>query len=112
MVIDIHFCNAFKQLVSALSAHRLYSGGVPCPEVVLLRKHILVMSFIGRDQKPAPTLKEAVLTSEQMNSAYQQCLQVGGVRGKRREGKEKDNLLCVGMYMHVCICMYMCCVHV
>ena len=47
-----------------------------CPEVVLLKKHILVMSFIGRDQVPAPTLKEAKLSRDQLNSAYQQCTQV------------------------------------
>ena len=57
------------------------------PEVVLLRKHILVMSFIGRDQKRAPTLKEAMLSREQMNSAYQQCLQV------RRERDLKEGVI-------------------
>ena len=62
---------------------------MPCPEVVLLRKHILVMSFIGRDQKRAPILKEAALSREQMNSAYQQCLQVrSGREGREREGRE------------------------
>ena len=34
------------------------------------------MSFIGHDMKPAPKLKEARLTSQQMNTAYQQCIQV------------------------------------
>ena len=68
---------------------------MPCPEVVLLRKHILVMSFIGRDQKQAPTLKEAALNKEQMNSAYQQCLQVRrtrerGGKEREREGRERE----------------------
>ena len=47
-----------------------------CPEVVLLKKHILVMSFIGHDQTPAPTLKDAALSDDQMSSAYQQCIKV------------------------------------
>ena len=55
---------------------RLSEGGVACPEVVLLKKHVLVMSFIGHDQIPAPTLKEAPLSRDQLTSAYQQCIQV------------------------------------
>ena len=50
--------------------------GIPCPRVVLLKKHILVMSFIGKDQKPAPKLKDAVLSSNQFEKAYQQCVEV------------------------------------
>ena len=34
------------------------------------------MSFIGKDQKPAPKLKDAVLSSRQLHQAYQQCVQV------------------------------------
>lgn len=50
--------------------NRIRRAGLPCPEVVCLKKHVLVMSFIGHDGKPAPTLKEAVLTSDQLNKAY------------------------------------------
>ena len=56
--------------------HRLRRWGIPCPEVVLLRKHVLIMSFIGHDMKPAPKLREVSLTPTQMNTAYQQCIQV------------------------------------
>ena len=56
--------------------YRLSRGGVNCPEVVLLRKHVLVMSFIGTDHNPAPTLKEAKLTPSQLESAYDQCIKV------------------------------------
>lgn len=56
--------------------NRLSRGGVNCPEVVLLRKHVLVMSFIGTDHNPAPTLKEAKLTLPQLESAYDQCIKV------------------------------------
>lgn len=30
-------------------ARSLIAGGIPCPEPVLLKSHVLVMSFIGRD---------------------------------------------------------------
>ena len=51
-------------------------AGIPCPTVVLLKKHILVMSFIGHDQVPAPKLKEVKLSSEEMKDAYYQTLHV------------------------------------
>ena len=54
----------------------MQKAGIPCPTVALLKKHILVMSFIGKDQKPAPKLKDAVLSSRQLQQAYQQCVQV------------------------------------
>ncbi|XP_023267515.1 serine/threonine-protein kinase RIO3-like [Seriola lalandi dorsalis] len=47
---------------------------IPCPEVVMLKKHILVMSFIGKDHVPAPKLKDARLGSEDMKNAYYQVL--------------------------------------
>lgn len=57
---------------------RLTKGGVRCPEVVILKKHVLVMGFIGEDMKPAPKLQEVQLSSSQLESAYQQCIKVGG----------------------------------
>ncbi|XP_075441178.1 serine/threonine-protein kinase RIO3 [Ascaphus truei] len=53
---------------------RLHKAGIPCPEVVILKKHVLVMSFIGKDQVPAPTLKEAKLGSEDSKQAYYEVL--------------------------------------
>ncbi|XP_066435719.1 serine/threonine-protein kinase RIO3 [Eleutherodactylus coqui] len=53
---------------------RIEKAGIPCPEVVMLKKHILVMSFIGKDQMPAPTLKEAKLNLEDSKVAYYQVL--------------------------------------
>lgn len=55
---------------------RMQKAGIPCPTVALLKKHILVMSFIGKDQKPAPKLKDAVLSSRQLRQAYQQCVEI------------------------------------
>lgn len=56
--------------------NRLSRGGVRCPEVVLLKKHVLVMSFIGEDMKPAPRLHEVQLSPSQLESAYHQCTKV------------------------------------
>ncbi|XP_027702892.1 serine/threonine-protein kinase RIO3 isoform X2 [Vombatus ursinus] len=53
---------------------RMQKAGISCPEVVMLKKHILVMSFIGKDQVPAPKLKEVKLSSEDMKEAYYQTL--------------------------------------
>ncbi|XP_029935537.1 serine/threonine-protein kinase RIO3 [Myripristis murdjan] len=53
---------------------RMKKAEIPCPDVVLLKKHILVMSFIGTDHVPAPKLKDAMLGSDDMRSAYCQVL--------------------------------------
>ncbi|KAJ8010641.1 hypothetical protein DPEC_G00077190 [Dallia pectoralis] len=53
---------------------RMKKADIPCPEVVVLKKHILVMSFIGKDHVPAPKLKDAMLSSEDMKTAYHQVL--------------------------------------
>lgn len=55
---------------------RIRKVGLPCPEVVALKKHVLVMTFIGSDQKPAPKLKEAKLSLEQLNQAYSQTVEI------------------------------------
>ena len=81
---SIHFWSIYSKLFISLSSTcmymcvflRLHSGGIPCPEVVLLRKHVLIMSFIGKDQHPAPKLKDVHLSSDQWKSAYHQCIQV------------------------------------
>lgn len=49
---------------------------ISCPEVVLLKKHILVMSFIGKDHVPAPKLKDVLLSAEDLKKAFYQVLQV------------------------------------
>ncbi|XP_077989999.1 serine/threonine-protein kinase RIO3-like isoform X2 [Glandiceps talaboti] len=55
---------------------RMQKVGIRVPDVVLLRRHVLVMSFIGQDQKPAPKLKQAKLTMEQTKDAYFQCVKM------------------------------------
>lgn len=55
---------------------KIERAGLPCPSVVLLKKHLLVMSFVGLDGVPAPQLREAVLVGEQLASAYAQTVQL------------------------------------
>ena len=66
-------------------------AGIPCPTVALLKKHILVMSFIGKDQKPAPKLKDAVLSSRQLQQAYEQCVEVRWTICKKEQKEKKQN---------------------
>lgn len=56
--------------------NRLQKVGVHCPEVVSLKKHVLVLSFIGNDQKAAPKLKDAPLSSSQMETAHAQTIEM------------------------------------
>jgi RIO kinase 1 len=38
---------------------RMHSEGLPVPAPILLRGHVLLMEFIGKDGWPAPKLKVA-----------------------------------------------------
>ena len=48
------------------------------PRVVDLRKHILVMSFIGEDRKAAPKLRDAGLSLVECEIAWDQVQDVSG----------------------------------
>ena len=54
----------------------MQEAGINCPQVVCLKKHVLVMKFIGVDQVAAPKLKDAQLSKMQLESAYNECIQV------------------------------------
>ncbi|XP_058819869.1 serine/threonine-protein kinase RIO3 isoform X2 [Topomyia yanbarensis] len=56
--------------------NRMKKFGIRCPEVVALRKNVLVMSFIGQNLVPAPKLKEAVLNEAQMICAYEEMVEI------------------------------------
>ena len=43
---------------------RIYKAGIPCPEPILLRSHVLLMDFLGVDGWPAPRLKEPTLIAD------------------------------------------------
>ncbi|XP_038222273.1 serine/threonine-protein kinase RIO3 [Zerene cesonia] len=53
---------------------RIQKVGLNCPEMVCLKKHILVMSFIGKDNKPAPKLRDVILKPEQWESVYNEVV--------------------------------------
>lgn len=55
---------------------RLSKAGVPCPNVVSLKKHVLVMSFIGDAHRPAPKLKDVTLNEADTIIAYEQIVDV------------------------------------
>lgn len=51
---------------------RIYASGIPCPEPVQLRLHVLVMEFVG-DKKgiPAPRLKDVELIGRDIEARWQ-----------------------------------------
>ncbi|KJE97310.1 Atypical/RIO protein kinase [Capsaspora owczarzaki ATCC 30864] len=53
---------------------KLAAAGINCPEVVVLRQHLLVMTFLGEDGVPAPKLKEARLESAALEACYDQVV--------------------------------------
>jgi len=55
---------------------RLKTHGILCPEPILLRKHILVMEFIGVNGYPSPQLEQANLTVEGLTNMYWKCVAI------------------------------------
>ena len=53
---------------------RLNAAGIPCPNPLLLRMHVLVMDFIGHDGYAAPRLRDAGLGVEALTIAYRDVL--------------------------------------
>ncbi|XP_066259713.1 serine/threonine-protein kinase RIO3 isoform X1 [Euwallacea similis] len=53
---------------------RLKKAGIPCPEVITLQKHVLVMTFIGKNNVRAPKLKEAHMSEAELVLAYDQVI--------------------------------------
>ncbi|KAF0692947.1 Aste57867_16032 [Aphanomyces stellatus] len=53
---------------------RLQDAGIPCPEPIMLRSHVLLMKFIGHDGYAAPRLKDARLSESQIRNVYVQCV--------------------------------------
>lgn len=53
---------------------RLQKEGLPVPTPVLLRSHVLVMSFFGMDGWPAPKLKDVEMSSSKARELYRDCV--------------------------------------
>ena len=50
---------------------RIYAAGIPCPEPLHLRLHVLVMSFLGDKRGiPAPRLKDIVLEGDDVDKRW------------------------------------------
>ncbi|KAK3513950.1 hypothetical protein QTP70_032806 [Hemibagrus guttatus] len=54
---------------------RLQTAGIPSPEPIILRSHVLVMGFIGKDDMAAPLLKNAALSESKARELYLQVIQ-------------------------------------
>jgi len=54
--------------------NRMRKSGIACPEVLLLKKHILVMTFIGKDGRAAPTLKNVQFSPELFDNIWNQTV--------------------------------------
>jgi len=59
---------------------KMSKGGLRVPEVVVLKKHVLVMSFLGQEGRPAPKLKEAAerMSLGELETAYNQVVEMMG----------------------------------
>ncbi|GLD96067.1 hypothetical protein PINS_up004745 [Pythium insidiosum] len=55
---------------------RLRDAGLTCPTPILLRSHVLLMDFIGRDGWAAPRLKDAKLSELRYRECYLQCVKM------------------------------------
>lgn len=55
---------------------RIHQAGIPCPEPIILRSHVLVMGFIGTDSWPAPLLKDSDISESKARELYMQCIQI------------------------------------
>lgn len=53
---------------------RMHTAGIPCPQPYLLRNHVLIMGFIGKQGWAAPRLKDAGLGVEEFRDAYGQVV--------------------------------------
>ena len=53
---------------------RLHSAGLRCPLPLVLRQHVLVMEFLGKDGWPSPRLKDAELSAAQLRRCYCECV--------------------------------------
>ncbi|KAL7734875.1 hypothetical protein ACLKA6_011152 [Drosophila palustris] len=53
---------------------RMRNAGVPVPEPILLRSHVLVMRFCGQDGWPSPKLKDVEISTSKARELYRDCV--------------------------------------
>ena len=56
--------------------NRLWHCGVRCPRPRMLRNHVLLMEFIGKEGVAAPRLKDAEISVEAAHIAYLDCVRL------------------------------------
>uniref|UniRef100_U5EXG6 Serine/threonine-protein kinase RIO1 n=1 Tax=Corethrella appendiculata TaxID=1370023 RepID=U5EXG6_9DIPT len=55
---------------------RMKKINLPVPEPIILRGHVLVMEFIGKNGWPAPKLKDVELTQSKSRELYRDCVEM------------------------------------
>lgn len=55
---------------------RIQKIGINCPDVIALKKNILLMSFIGSNNVAAPKLKNAILSDAELIMAYDEVVDI------------------------------------
>lgn len=53
---------------------RMQNAGMNVPTPVLLRSHVLLMSFCGKDGWPAPKLKDVEISTSKARELYRECV--------------------------------------
>lgn len=53
---------------------RMYKNGLAVPEPILLKSHVLLMSFMGKDGYPAPKLKDVEMSTSKARQLYRECV--------------------------------------
>lgn len=84
---------------------RLRNNNIRCPQPVALKKHVLIMTLIGKDARPAPKLKDAKLTEDEYKSAWDESKQLIKMMYKKCDLVHGDlseyNLLWHEQHVHV-----------
>ena len=53
---------------------RIYQSGINCPKPQVLRSHVLVMDFVGKEGIPAPLLKDVSVSESKFKELYLECI--------------------------------------
>lgn len=53
---------------------RMFKNGLPVPEPILLKSHVLLMTFMGTEGYPAPKLKDIEISTSKARELYRECV--------------------------------------
>jgi RIO kinase 1 len=53
---------------------RMFKNGMPVPEPILLKSHVLLMTFMGSEGYPAPKLKDIEISTSKARELYRECV--------------------------------------